>query len=352
MSRYRKTEQRMWADEKFRNLSPVLPSGQSLWIYLLIGKHTSVIPGLASIGKEALRELLKWDKEAFDKAFTEVFTEGLVEADWEAPLLWLPNALKHNKPESPNVVIGWGREFDLMPNCDLKMKAYLSMETLIKSMSNQYIDNFYSHCEKPRKALPKASVKPLVNQEQEQEQYLLKDKKLKQKEIVQASLDDNFMKIFELACFIPKQKKEPKVYPAERFVDFVDAYPKFRQKDQIKALKIWKRENLDKEADQIIEDVKKRIEIEWELDKPKFIPMLSTYLNRKSWNYDAITPRTENNKQRELSLEEYSAAIRTHSTYTTYEYPNPVVDTPSVREVQEIDSDETGTGGDNSGEAS
>ena len=43
-NRYRKIEVRMWGDEKFRMLSPLPPSGQSLWLFLLTGPHTGPIP--------------------------------------------------------------------------------------------------------------------------------------------------------------------------------------------------------------------------------------------------------------------------------------------------------------------
>jgi hypothetical protein len=65
--------------------------------------------------------------EDFDKAFQEVFDLGMVKADFEARVVWIPNAIKHNKPESPNVVVGWGKEIDLIPECDLKNSAVIEL---------------------------------------------------------------------------------------------------------------------------------------------------------------------------------------------------------------------------------
>ena len=98
MSIYRKVEVSMWGDEKFRRLTPLPPSGQSLWFYLLTGPHTGIMPGISQIGRAALAENLGWTPDAFAKAFHEVFREGLAKGDWEARVIWLPNAIKHNPP--------------------------------------------------------------------------------------------------------------------------------------------------------------------------------------------------------------------------------------------------------------
>lgn len=154
-SRYRKIEIKMWGDSKFQSLSPIQPSGQALWIYLLTGPHTGVIPGLFKAGRAAMAEDIGWEMEAFDKAFGEAFRQGMAKADWKARLVWLPNAILHNKPESPNVVIYWGREFDHLPECDLKNEAYESLKASIYALGEAYGKAF-------DKAFVKASAKPLV----------------------------------------------------------------------------------------------------------------------------------------------------------------------------------------------
>ena len=107
MNRYRKVAANMWRDETFRKLSPLPPSGQSLWFYLLTGPHSGSIPGLFSAGRAGLAEELDWNQEEFDQAFREVETAGLAKADWKARVVWLPGAIDDNKPASPNVVVSW-----------------------------------------------------------------------------------------------------------------------------------------------------------------------------------------------------------------------------------------------------
>jgi hypothetical protein len=162
-NRYRKIEVRMWGDEKFRMLSPLPPSGQSLWLFLLTGPHTGPIPGLFRVGRAALAEELGWPQEAFDKAFDEVFRLGMVKADWKARVVWIPNAIKCNPPQSPNVVRSWASELHLVPECGLKAEAYRTIESMIYGLGDGFRKAF-------AKAIQKPSVEPLPNQEQEQEQ--------------------------------------------------------------------------------------------------------------------------------------------------------------------------------------
>ena len=192
MSRYRKIEVRTWSDEKFRDLSPIQPSGQGLWFFLLTGPHTTAIPGLFRAGRAAMAEELGWDQEAFDEAFQEVFDKGMAKADFKARLVWLPNAIRHNKPESPNVVKSWRAEVDLLPECQLKNEAILAISEYLEGLGESFINAFKNNIleqddggvkggkSNQLKPSPKASAKPSPktkpNQEQEQEQELVEAK--------------------------------------------------------------------------------------------------------------------------------------------------------------------------------
>ena len=167
MARYRKIDTHTWGDEKFKALSPMLPSGQALWFFLLTGPFTGPIPGLYVAGKAAMAEALGWSNEAFDKAFQEVLSKGMVKADWKARLIWLPNAIKYNNPESPNVITSWAKELDILPECSLFYEAIISIRETICAINGGFIIAFDKAF---GKAIAKASSKAMPNQEQEQEQ--------------------------------------------------------------------------------------------------------------------------------------------------------------------------------------
>jgi hypothetical protein len=170
VSRYRKVEVKTYGDEKFRMLSPIPPSGQGLWLYLITGPHTNAIPGLFRAGRAALAEELGWLLEDFEKAFAEIVTQGMAKADWTNRVVWIPNAVKHNKPASPNVITSWASELELIPECDLKAEAIRGIGETLSALSPAYSRAFEALGNPWRKPSPKPSPKQEQEQEQEQQE--------------------------------------------------------------------------------------------------------------------------------------------------------------------------------------
>lgn len=156
---YSRVLRRMWNDARFRRLTAPQPNAQTLFIRLLSGPELTVIPGVFPAWEAGLAQALGWPLEGFRKAFGEVFREGLAEADWEAGLVFVPKALKHNPPASPNVVISWGTHWDLLPECNLKVKAYWTLKAFAEGLGKAFGEAF-----------AKGIANPSPNQEQEQDQ--------------------------------------------------------------------------------------------------------------------------------------------------------------------------------------
>ena len=70
-SPFRKVSTGTWADRKVMNLSRMEPSGQAMFVMLLIGPQTTNMPGVQPVGRLAFAEMLEWEPEAFDKAFAD-----------------------------------------------------------------------------------------------------------------------------------------------------------------------------------------------------------------------------------------------------------------------------------------
>lgn len=138
MGIYRKIEIAMWGDQKFCALTPMQPSGQALWIYLLTGPHTNSIPGLFKAGPASIAEELGWSGEQFAIPFGELLREGLIKADTKARLIWLPNALKHNPPPNVNVVKGWENSIQFLPQCELLEEALAYMDKELKCIGKGF----------------------------------------------------------------------------------------------------------------------------------------------------------------------------------------------------------------------
>lgn len=157
--RYSKVHRRIWSDAKFRRLTPAPPNGQTLFLRLLTGPELTNIPGVFAAGEAALSEALGWPTEAFREAFTEAYREGLVKADWQARFVFVPNAIKYNSPESPNVIRSWRACWDELPECSLKLEAHRVLRAFVEGLGEGF-----------RKAFNEALPDPSPNQEQEQEQ--------------------------------------------------------------------------------------------------------------------------------------------------------------------------------------
>jgi hypothetical protein len=161
--RYRTLDVRLWGDERFRALSPLKPSGQALFLYLLTNPNTTSIPGLYRAGAAGMAEELGWTTEGFHEAFREVIQQELVEADFESRVIFISNAIKYNKPQSPNVIKSWATHWDEIPECDLKNIAYQKFKDFIDGMDKAFVDAFV-------KAIRKPKCMTMPNQEQEQKQ--------------------------------------------------------------------------------------------------------------------------------------------------------------------------------------
>ena len=153
--RYRKIDMKMWGDEKFRRLSPLPPSGQSLFIYLLTSPFATSLPGIYKIGLGTLQDELGWSLEGI----REGIREGIIRYDDKARVLLIPNAIKYNPPQSLNVIKSWGIHWDEIPECELKMASYQALEGFLEGMGEGFLYAFRESCRMP-----------CVIQEQEQEQ--------------------------------------------------------------------------------------------------------------------------------------------------------------------------------------
>lgn len=117
MAIYRKVHVRMWGDKKFRNLPN---DAKLLFSYLFTGPHTTQLPGLSEAGEMRLAEVLGWDIKDFRVIIQLLIDQEMVCFDQEARVLFLPNAIKHNLPANPNIITGWEKLFDLIPESELK----------------------------------------------------------------------------------------------------------------------------------------------------------------------------------------------------------------------------------------
>lgn len=165
MSKYRKVDPRIWNDAKFRDLSD-----NAKLVFFMLLTH----PNMTSIGAmratiAGLAEEMNWTQEAFREAFREGLVKGLLEHDQKACFVGLPNFIKYNAPESPNVVKAWVSALDLLPECDLKDSLIHRVKAFLKAFNEAFLKAF-------DEAFDKTSPKTKAIQKQEQKQKQNKKK--------------------------------------------------------------------------------------------------------------------------------------------------------------------------------
>jgi hypothetical protein len=168
--KYRKIDPKIWNDEKFNDLSD---NGKLAFFFLLTHPHMTPVGAMrGTFG--GLAEELGWETEAFREAFSEALSKGMVKYNSKAHFIGLPNFMKYNSPESPNVVTAWAKCMDDIPECNEKTQIYSELKGLLKGFKEPFLKAFH-------RAFGNPPLKTMPNQEQEQEQEQELKRKSKKK---------------------------------------------------------------------------------------------------------------------------------------------------------------------------
>ncbi len=132
--RYRKVYVCIWNDEKFHRLSP---HGKLAFLFLITHPNTTSL-GLIRSSIVGLADEL----EVLPEAFQEVFQEGLAEVSKEASCIYIKNFIKHQTPQSPNVIIAWAKSIELIPECELKTLAIQDARAFTEGLEKAFRDAF------------------------------------------------------------------------------------------------------------------------------------------------------------------------------------------------------------------
>lgn len=161
MAKYRKVSPVIWNDAKFRTLSD---DAKLIFFMLLTHPQTGSIGTLRAYPEGLAREL-KWSLERFAKGFGEGLEKGMIRVDEEAGLIWLPNFIKHNMPDNPNVLKSWAASFGECPECPLKNVIFQAVKRLAEGLGKGFLKGF-------TEGFAEHLSNGMPNQEQEQEQDL------------------------------------------------------------------------------------------------------------------------------------------------------------------------------------
>jgi hypothetical protein len=221
---YRKVAVRIWADQRFKELSRFQACGQALWLYLLTGPGTGCIPGFYTGGEAGMAEELGWKLPAFRKAYAEISDREMARAEWRNRLIWVPKAIRYNPPAAPNVCrsAGWRRHWNEIPECDLKIDAYEALLVFFdgmkadgKASGDAFRDAFLETCERPS-GITRVRVNPapaLVLFREGEEEVSREELEWRVEEVWQAHL--RAWKAFRQERDGREPKREPTLHPED-----------------------------------------------------------------------------------------------------------------------------------------
>lgn len=142
MAKYRKVNPQRWNEPRVRALSKPQPNGLSLYWFLKTGPQTGIIPGLYEARAGGLADYLGWPLEAFHEAFQEAIRQGLAKACWEAGLVFVPDAVEDDPPQSVNAATAWGVACSELPDCELKTEGFRHVLAYLEGKNQVFAEAF------------------------------------------------------------------------------------------------------------------------------------------------------------------------------------------------------------------
>ena len=145
MALYRKIDTRIWNDVKFRSRSA---NGKLSFIFLVTHPNMTAL-GAMRATVEGLSAELRVPPEAFGEVFGEPLKEGYTEEavkksnglavfDPEACCLYIPNFVRYQAAESPNVIKAWAKTLEYIPECRLKTLAVAGVKAYVEGMGEGF----------------------------------------------------------------------------------------------------------------------------------------------------------------------------------------------------------------------
>jgi len=129
-ARYRRVAPRLWRDGKFRSLNE---SARYVWLCLLTSPYHTPIPGLIVATTAELAVVHMLPESELLSALEELEQAGMIAVDMDCGLVFMPRAVRYNRPANANVVKGWSRTWDEIEACELCADVWAALDAEIQS---------------------------------------------------------------------------------------------------------------------------------------------------------------------------------------------------------------------------
>lgn len=114
----------LWNDDKFIDLDDL--TGR-LWLLILTGPQATSLPGLQRADAASLAKTLRRPVEEIAESGQKLCDLGMIHVDHRQRVICIPSAPKHNPAGSAYEIQSWWKQWNEIPDCDLK---FLHVENL------------------------------------------------------------------------------------------------------------------------------------------------------------------------------------------------------------------------------
>lgn len=132
-----------------------------VWLYCKAGPQSTSVGIYRLSTALAVEDLRNLTAIEFDARLLAVCERYHWRLDGLARVLWMPDWLEKNPPQSPNVVTSWVKLLSNVPDCALKFEAINAMGEYLKGFKHSFLEPFDAY----RKRLSKDSLRPKAKPE-------------------------------------------------------------------------------------------------------------------------------------------------------------------------------------------
>ena len=309
------------------------------FLFLLTHPHMTAL-GAMRATTQGLAAELRWDSTVFDHVFAGILDNDMAEHDSASNIVAIPNFLRYNPPESPNVIKAWVFALDQIPEGWLKNRVLARAATFAKSLSTAFANALPEEFEKawlnnlqsaPCSYVQKPEPALFMNKNEQHEQVVVEhmnkshksqyeqheqpvvigseglpeglpiafpialSKGMPNQEQEQEPVSQNHRSVQEAGRAValpgvvqagkPDRTKQDKPEPSG-FTQFWAAWPKgIRKVGRSNCLKLWTRHNAEASSAIIIAHVNRlKASDDWKREGGQYIPLPATYLNQQRWS--------------------------------------------------------------------
>lgn len=159
--RWRRVYSLSWQQSAVQGLSD---SERVTWLYLQTGPQSTSVGIYRLSTALAVEDLGNVAGDEFERRLGTVCEALQWQFDPTVRVLWMPDWLQMNPPQSPNVAVSWRKLLNNVPDCVVKANAVAAIHRFLKDMPEAFREAFGRYAVNLPEDIQKSKSKPKSNQ--------------------------------------------------------------------------------------------------------------------------------------------------------------------------------------------